>query len=158
MTKVPMTVTGAQRLKAELHRLKTTDRPDVQQCRPRDGRRFSFILHGLWPQYERGYPENCPAESRPFIPQRTIDGMADIMPSKGLMIHEYRKHGVCSGLDPDGYFALSRKLFEKIRVPKRFHAPDQNQMVDTTAVVDEFVAELRGRRRKPAAETALHNE
>jgi transcription elongation factor GreA len=29
MTKVPMTVTGAQRLKAELHRLKTTDRPDV---------------------------------------------------------------------------------------------------------------------------------
>jgi TRAP-type C4-dicarboxylate transport system permease small subunit len=26
------------------------------------------------------------------------------------------------------------------------------------AVVDEFVAELRGRRRKPAAETALHNE
>ena len=29
MTKVPMTVTGAQRLKAELHRLKTTDRPEV---------------------------------------------------------------------------------------------------------------------------------
>ena len=29
MTKVPMTVTGAQRLKAELHRLKTPDRPDV---------------------------------------------------------------------------------------------------------------------------------
>jgi len=29
MSKVPMTVTGAQRLKAELHRLKTTDRPDV---------------------------------------------------------------------------------------------------------------------------------
>jgi len=118
----------------------TTDRPDVQQCRPRDGRRFSFILHGLWPQYERGYPENCPSDSRPFVSQRTIDGMADIMPSKGLMIHEYRKHGVCSGLDPDGYFGLSRKLFEKIRVPKRFQAPDQNQMVDTSAVIDEFVA------------------
>jgi len=29
MSKVPMTVTGAKRLKAELHRLKTTERPDV---------------------------------------------------------------------------------------------------------------------------------
>jgi transcription elongation factor GreA len=29
MSKVPMTVTGAQRLKAELHRLKTSARPDV---------------------------------------------------------------------------------------------------------------------------------
>jgi transcription elongation factor GreA len=29
MSKVPMTVTGAQRLKAELHRLKTKERPDV---------------------------------------------------------------------------------------------------------------------------------
>ena len=29
MTKVPMTITGAQRLKAELHRLKTRDRPEV---------------------------------------------------------------------------------------------------------------------------------
>jgi transcription elongation factor GreA len=29
MSKVPMTVTGAQRLKAELHRLKTSERPDV---------------------------------------------------------------------------------------------------------------------------------
>lgn len=29
MNNVPMTVTGAQRLKAELHRLKTVDRPEV---------------------------------------------------------------------------------------------------------------------------------
>lgn len=118
----------------------TTDRPDFEQCRPRNGRRFAFILHGLWPQYERGYPENCPTPNRPFVEQRTIDAMADIMPSRNLVIHEYRKHGVCSGLEPDGYYGLSRKLFEKIRVPQRLHAPDQNQMVDTSAVVDEFVA------------------
>jgi transcription elongation factor GreA len=29
MTKIPLTVTGAERLKAELHRLKTVDRPSV---------------------------------------------------------------------------------------------------------------------------------
>ena len=24
------------------------------------GRAFGFIVHGLWPQYERGWPERCP--------------------------------------------------------------------------------------------------
>jgi ribonuclease T2 len=27
-----------------------------QQCGPRP---FSFVVHGLWPQYERGFPESC---------------------------------------------------------------------------------------------------
>lgn len=118
----------------------TTDRPDEQQCNRRDGRRFAFVLHGLWPQHERGYPEFCPTRDRPFVPQGTIDRMGDIMPSRGLIIHQYRKHGVCSGLDPDQYFGLSRRLFEKVKVPQRFTAPDQSQMVDTGTLVAEFVA------------------
>src|SRR5580704_5376656 len=31
-------------------------RSQQQQC---GGRPFSFVVHGLWPQYERGYPEYC---------------------------------------------------------------------------------------------------
>ena len=27
-----------------------------QQC---GARPFSFVVHGLWPQYERGFPESC---------------------------------------------------------------------------------------------------
>src|SRR5262245_26202773 len=30
---------------------------DSQQCGP--GRTYAFVVHGLWPQYERGWPENC---------------------------------------------------------------------------------------------------
>ncbi len=118
----------------------TADRPDEQQCNRRDGRRFSFILHGLWPQFERGYPEFCPTAERPFVSQSTIDRMSDIMPSRNLIIHEYRKHGVCTGLGPEGYYELSRQLYGKVKIPQRFAAPDQNQMVDTSAVIDEFVA------------------
>lgn len=118
----------------------TVDRPDAEQCNRRDGRRFAFVLHGLWPQFERGYPEFCPTADRPFVPERTIDRMRDIMPARGLIIHQFRKHGVCSGLDVDGYFALSRKLYEKVKIPPRYLSPDQNQMVDTDTVVDEFVA------------------
>ena len=28
---------------------------DQQQCAP--GRRFAFVVHGLWPQYNKGWPE-----------------------------------------------------------------------------------------------------
>ncbi|CAN0425446.1 unnamed protein product, partial [Phaeothamnion confervicola] len=109
------------------------------QCRPR-GRPFAFVLHGLWPQYERGFPESCPTPDRPFVPQSTIDRLLDIMPSRNLVIHEYRKHGVCSGMGPEDYFARSRQLFERIKVPRRFIDPVENQIVETATVVSEFVA------------------
>ena len=31
-------------------------RSQQAQC---GGRPFSFVVHGLWPQYEKGYPEYC---------------------------------------------------------------------------------------------------
>lgn len=108
------------------------------QCNRRDGRRYNFVLHGLWPQYDRGYPENCPTRDRPFVPDRVIDGILEIMPSRKLAIHEYRKHGTCSGLDPAGYFDLSRQLYSGIRIPERYVNPFDVQFV----APEQFVREL----------------
>lgn len=110
-----------------------------RQCQYRPDRPYAFVLHGLWPQHERGWPESCPTRDRPFVPQRTIDRMLDIMPSSGLVIHEFRKHGTCSGLDADAYFALSRKLFEKVRVPPRYVRPNQVLSVSPGEIVRDFV-------------------
>lgn len=55
-----------------------------------------FVLHGLWPQYENGWPQDCMARKRAWVPQAVIDEMRDIMPSKNLIIHEYRAHGTCA--------------------------------------------------------------
>src|SRR5665647_1356702 len=54
---------------------------DEQQCSRFDGLRYGFVLHGLWPQYEKGYPEACRTARRPFVPQPVINDMLDIMPS-----------------------------------------------------------------------------
>lgn len=110
------------------------------QCHSRDGRRYAFVLHGLWPQYERGWPQDCPTQSRPFVPQKVIDGMLDIMPSPRLVIHEYRKHGTCSGLAPDEYFKVSRQLFEKVKVPPRYDRPNQPLTVSPAELVRDFLA------------------
>jgi ribonuclease T2 len=92
---------------------------DDRQCG--GARPYAFVLHGLWPQYEReGWPEMCRTRERPWVPQSTIDSMLDIMPSPRLVIHEYRQHGTCSGLSPQAYFREARRLYESIRIPERF--------------------------------------
>ncbi len=113
---------------------------DTLQCQRRDGRRYAFILHGLWPQYERGYPEFCRTQRRPFVPQPLIDSMLDIMPSPRLVIHEYRKHGTCSGLDPQGYYDISRQLFNSIRIPERYVNPFETQFVSPATLKAELAS------------------
>ena len=90
-----------------------------EQCNSK--RPYAFVLHGLWPQYERrGWPEMCEVGRRPWVPEETIDRMMDIMPSRGLVIQEYKKHGVCSGLDPRDYFKSAREAFQSIHIPEEY--------------------------------------
>lgn len=95
-------------------------RRDAVQCG--GTRRYSFIVHGLWPQYERGWPENCGGEA---LDGRVVQQTLDIMPSPKLIRHEWAKHGTCSGLTPVDYFALARKAFSQFRAPDAYGKPDR---------------------------------
>lgn len=110
-----------------------------QQCNRRDGRRYSFVLHGLWPQYNYGYPSSCRLPRRPFVPDNVIASMLDIMPSRGLVIHEYRTHGTCSGLDPAQYFSTAHRLFNGITIPQRFRSPPEAQYMAPSEIRSEFL-------------------
>lgn len=112
---------------------------DEEQCARLDGLRYGFVLHGLWPQYEKGYPEACPIGKKPFVPNDVIGRMLDIMPSRGLVIHEYKLHGTCSGLDPAGYYDVSRRLFKSVRIPDRFNNPFETQFMSPAEVEAEFL-------------------
>jgi ribonuclease T2 len=112
---------------------------DKQQCDRRDGRRYSFVLHGLWPQYNQGYPSACHLPRRPFVPDNVIASMLDIMPSRGLVIHEYRTHGTCSGLDPAQYFSTAHRLFDGITIPQRFQNPREAQYAAPSEIRTDFL-------------------
>jgi ribonuclease T2 len=105
------------------------------QCSPGvKGRPYAFVLHGLWPQYERGWPQDCRTADRGWVPGRVANRMLDIMPSKRLIFYQYRKHGTCSGLGVEGYFDLARKLHDKVKIPPRFEKVTDERM--TVGVVD----------------------
>ncbi len=91
------------------------DARDAAQCDP--AAESGWVLHGLWPQHHRGWPEHCQSPEQP--PTRTMtNDMADIMGSSGLAWYQWKKHGACSGLSASGYYALARKAFDQVNRPE----------------------------------------
>jgi len=80
---------------------------------------YGWVLHGLWPQYHRGYPSFCHTKNRPPSRRMTRE-MVDIMGSSGLAWYQWNKHGTCTDLSADQYFALSREAFERVNRPEVF--------------------------------------
>ena len=91
-------------------------RSQQSQC---GGRPFSFVVHGLWPQYERGFPEYCQRPS-PRLDRNIMTSMLDLMPAPGLIFNEWDKHGTCSGLGERGYFEAIRKARATVKIPDEF--------------------------------------
>lgn len=111
------------------------NRADPAQCRR--GKPLSFVIHGLWPQYDHGFPQDC-SYNPPRVSDRTINSMLDIMPSRRLVIYEWRKHGTCSGLSPDDYFALVRRAFARVKIPAQFEQTSQWQTVSPPEIENAF--------------------
>lgn len=111
-------------------------RKSRQQCS--GGRKYAFVVHGLWPQYTRGWPEYC-QQRTPYLSNSLMRSMYDIMPSKRLIIHEWKKHGACAGLSPEAYFSLARDLFSQIKIPARYLTPNRAILTSPRQLVDDFI-------------------
>jgi ribonuclease T2 len=84
--------------------------PNATEC----ASRATFVLHGLWPQNTDGtYPQNCSNDPGPRNPAT----FSDIYPDSGLLRHEWRTHGTCSGLSPDAFFTAARAAFHSVVIP-----------------------------------------
>jgi len=109
---------------------------DPAQCAP--GRRFAFVLHGLWPQYEQhGWPQNCSTEQ---IDPAVVGKMMPIMPSERLIQHEWSKHGTCSGLSSTEYFEEASEAFHEIKVPAEYLDLAKQLSVNPAEIRSKFAA------------------
>ena len=92
-----------------------------EQCEP--GRRLGFTVHGLWPQYEDGYPAECGTPRQPT--RAALEEAEGVFPDLGLARYEWRRHGTCSGESPAGYFRDARRARDRVRIPDCFADPDR---------------------------------
>jgi ribonuclease T2 len=110
-------------------------RSQQAQC---GGRPFSFVVHGLWPQYEHGYPEYC-NRSAEWLDRNIMTSMLDLMPAPGLIFNEWKKHGTCSGLAPRAYFETIRNARAAVKIPEEYLQLSDAKMVAPSEIEDAFV-------------------
>jgi ribonuclease T2 len=102
------------------------------------GRPYSFVVHGLWPQYERGFPNYCQRPS-PRLDRNIVSSMLDLMPAPGLIFSEWDKHGTCSGLSARNYFETIRKARAVVKIPEDFLQLAEPKTIAPGDVEEAFV-------------------
>lgn len=117
------------------------DARDDPQCDA--GRGLTFVLHGLWPQYEDGWPSYCRTAERDPTPALTT-AMADIMGGAGPAFYQWKKHGRCAGLSAGDYFRLARQAYASITIPKVFADIDRPLTLAATVIEAAFLEQNPG--------------
>jgi ribonuclease T2 len=106
-----------------------------EQCGDRP---YSFVVHGLWPQYVGGFPEFCQVPA-PRLNRNIVSSMLDLMPSPQLIFREWDRHGTCSGLSARAYFDNVRRARAGVKIPEQYLALQDPLTVTPTEVEDAFV-------------------
>jgi ribonuclease T2 len=120
--------------------------PD-QQCGERP---YAFVVHGLWPQYERGFPEFCQVPA-PRLDRTIVGTMLDVMPAPRLVYHEWDRHGTCSGLSARAYFDTVRKARAVVKIPTEYMEVKAPLTVTPDEVEEAFVKANPGMTRAAIA-------
>jgi ribonuclease T2 len=103
-----------------------------------NGAHLGFVVHGLWPQYQQGFPLDCGGIGSPSrLALETVQGL---YPDLGLARFEWRKHGTCSGKSPSDYFTDVRKARAAITVPPPFTDAQKIQTWTPLDVQRAFIA------------------
>lgn len=112
------------------------DARDDPQCD--EGRGLTFVLHGLWPQYEEGWPSFCRTVERDPTRAETA-AMADIMGGAGLAFYQWKKHGRCSGLSAPAYYGAAREAFDRVTIPDFLAKVSRSLEVPASVIEEAFL-------------------
>ncbi len=124
--------------------------PPQRQCGA--ARPFSFVVHGLWPQYQKGFPEYCQVPA-PRLDRNIVSSMLDLMPAPRLIYHDWDKHGTCTGLSPRAYFDTVRKARAVVKIPDAYIEPKEARTLTPEEVEEAFVQANAGLTRDAIAIT-----
>jgi ribonuclease T2 len=114
---------------------RASDRAPGMQC---GTRAYSFIVLGLWPQYESGFPEYCQVPA-PRLDHGIVSSMLDLMPAPHLIFNEWDRHGTCSGLSPTAYFEAVRKARAVVKIPPEYLSLQEPLSVAPSGVEEAFI-------------------
>ena len=102
------------------------------------GNHTAFVLHGLWPSSDDDpmKPLNC-QPARP-VAGDIVQHMLEYFPDKGLIQHEWAKHGTCSGLSSAQYFGKVEQAFKAVQVPDRYKNLNHSEQISVKDLEHDF--------------------
>ena len=109
---------------------------DHEQC---GDKKYAFVVHGLWPQYERGVKHRRKCLTATEVPAKVADQMLPVMPSHKLIEHEWETHGACVEKDPATYYAKAKTAYERIKIPAAFRSAEQPRSMTADQIRKAFV-------------------
>lgn len=115
------------------------------QCSGDNGR-FGLVVHGLWPDGARSWPQYCPV-TRKITPAEARRNLC-MMPSTRLMSHQWAKHGSCMSGKPESYFKITRILWNSLRKPDYDFLSRREGL--TAGDIRRAFADANGRHVQPA--------
>ena len=116
-----------------------------------------FVVHGLWPDNANSAdPADCgsPGSISNDVLQQTLG----VYPAPGLARYEYAKHGTCTGLSPENYFAAVKYARNQIAVPDFLQAPHDKLMKSPDEIESAFIAANPNLTADNMAITCSHGE
>lgn len=126
-------------------RTRQDSRAHRTQCSGDNGR-FGLIVHGLWPQGARTWPQWCPTPES-VTPRIARENMC-MMPSTGLIARQWAKHGSCMTRRPETYFRVTRILWDSLRIPDYDRISREENL--TAGRIRQAFADANGRMWQPS--------
>ncbi|MGA2249669.1 ribonuclease T2 family protein [Terracidiphilus sp.] len=127
--------------------------PEAAECASHS----TFVLHGLWPQNKDGsYPQNCgngPGSQTGPDASR----FSDIYPEPGLLEHEWRTHGTCSGLSANDFFSAARSAYQSVKIPSQLTNLSSQTSLSPEQIAALFTQATPGLSRESIAISCGHN-
>lgn len=110
------------------------DRRNSPQC----DKPYGWVLHGLWPQYEQGWPSYCPTTAR-NPPRSETSDQSSLFGSSGNAWHQWNKHGRCTGLTATEYYTLAQTAFDTVAKPGVLRQLDDPIRLPASVIEDAFL-------------------
>jgi ribonuclease T2 len=110
------------------------DAQGSEQC----GQGYGWVVHGLWPQYENGWPSYCRSTER--NPSRGLtSAQSDLFGTGGAAWYQWKKHGICSGLSAEDYYRLAREAYGRITRPEVLRRLDRAVKLPASVIEAAFL-------------------
>ena len=107
-----------------------------EQCD--SGASAAFVTHGLWPNDANGRDPCGDKMQQDYVPSAALSVGERVYPTRGLAIHEWRTHGVCTGLDAEHYFRAVQFARDEFTIPETLRHPTARFDTTPAAIFKAF--------------------